>query len=158
MRALPAALLALAWSAPLAAAQQLDARFSCSDKQEVAGEQLTFADHGRIRLSGDRIEAFRWESALYRSTHGFDCNIDEEDGLKAELTGQAAWRIELRDPLEARMRRGYDFARHMVCTVRLEREGDTVHIRPTCPALCGSRNNFSELSVNTKTGECQYQH
>jgi hypothetical protein len=154
-RGLVAALLLV--GAGAAVAQELDARFSCSVVRDEFGEKVTLADHGRMRVSGDKIETFRWESAVHRSTHGFDCSIDEDDGLTVEATGAASWRIALANPLEARIRRGYDFARNMICTVRVERDGDFLHIRPTCPALCGSRNNFSELSVNTKTGECRYQ-
>lgn len=150
------AALLLALLSGSAAAQQLDARISCSAARNEDGENVTYADSAEFRLAGDRIEAFRWESSLFRSTHGFDCSIDESDGLIAEVREQT-WRIALKDAREARSKRGYDFSRGMNCTIRLERNGDTLNVKPTCPALCGSRPNFSELSVNLKTGQCRYE-
>lgn len=153
----PALLLACS---TVAVAQQLDARFSCSVTRDEGGERVIYADSGEIRLRGDRIDAFRWESALHRSTHGFDCSIEQGDGLKAEVREDAnnpSWRIALTDSRAARDRRGYDFDRGLNCTIRLERDGDMLNIKPTCPALCGSRTNFSELSVNLKTGDCRYE-
>jgi hypothetical protein len=151
-----------------AVAQQLDARFSCSQARNENGERVTYADTGEMRLRGDRIDAFRWESALFRSTHGFDCSIDESDGLQAEVQAgvqagmqnppkQPMWRVALSDARAARDRRGYNFDRGMNCTIRLERNGDTLEVKPSCPALCGSRANFSQLSVNLKTGKCHYE-
>lgn len=140
--------------------QELETKFSCSVARTEDGENVTYADNGEFRLKGDKVEAFRWESALYRSTHGFDCSIDEADGLVAEMrtdTPQPQWRISLSSPRAARDRRGYAFDRRMNCTIRLERDGDMVNIKPSCPALCGSRTNFSELSVNMKTGQCRYE-
>ncbi len=128
--------------------------------RDEGGERVIYADSGEIRLRGDRIDAFRWESALHRSTHGFDCSIEQGDGLKAEVREDAnnpSWRIALTDSRAARDRRGYDFDRGLNCTIRLERDGDMLNIKPTCPALCGSRTNFSELSVNLKTGDCRYE-
>lgn len=158
-RASLAAFLLLAGTAS-AVEQQLETRFSCSAARTVDGERVTFADTGEIRLKGSHIDAFRWESSLFRSTHGFDCSIDESDGLLAEVRDAAPaiqWRIALENVQEARTRRGYDFDRLPRCTIRLEREGDTLNVRPSCPALCGSRPNFSELSVNLKTGQCRYE-
>lgn len=155
--ALPLMLLV---ASSIAAAQQLETRFSCSVARNEDGENVTYADNGEFRLNGERIEAFRWESALFRSTHGFDCSIDESDGLQAEVRGEktkTTWRVALVDPRDARNRRGFKFDRGMNCTIRLEREGDTLHVTPSCPALCGSRSNFSALSVNMKTGECRYE-
>jgi hypothetical protein len=126
----------------------------------VNGEPVTFADTGEIRLKGSHIDTFRWESSLFRSTHGFDCSIDEGDGLVAEVRDLAPavqWRIALENAQDARNRRGYDFDRRPSCTIRLERDGDTLNVKPSCPALCGSRPNFSELSVNLKTGQCRYE-
>lgn len=140
-------------------AQQIDTRFSCSAGGSDGGETVTYADNAEIRLDGDRIQAFRWESDLYRTTHGFDCSIDESDGLKAEVYVEEAkvlWRVSLTDPQAARERRGYDFDRLPRCSIRLERKGDTLDITPSCPALCGSRGNFTQLSVNLKSGKCQY--
>lgn len=155
--ALPPMLLA---ASSIAAAQQLETHFSCSVTRSEDGEKVTYADNGEFRLKDERIEAFRWESALFRSTHGFDCSIDESDGLQAEVREEetkATWRVALVDPRAARNRRGFKFDRGMNCTIRLEREGDTLHVKPSCPALCGSRSNFSALSVNMKTGECRYE-
>ena len=143
-----------------AAEQQLETRFSCSIARTEDGEPVTYADTAEIRLKGDRIDIFRWESALFRSTHGFDCSIDESDGLKAEVRDASPmmqWRIALENARDARTRRGYDFNRGLNCTIRLEREGDTLAVKPSCPALCGSRANFSALSVNLKTGQCRYE-
>ena len=143
-----------------AAAQQLDARFSCSESREEGGERVILADNGEFRMEGSKIDTFRWESAEYRPTHGFDCSIDDGDGLLAEVrdeTSKVQWRVALADALNARTRRGYDFSRGMNCTIRIERDGDMLNLKPTCPALCGSRSNFSELSVNMKTGECRYE-
>lgn len=156
-----AAALALLLTSVSAAAfaQRLDTRFSCSDTRSEMSEKTIYADSGEFRLNGDAIEAFRWESSLFRSTHGFDCSIDIEDGLQAEVRDEAprvTWRVSLKDAADARFQRGYDFGRRLNCTIRLEREGDSLNIRPTCPALCGSRPNFTELSVNLKTGSCRY--
>lgn len=156
MKFLLAALLALA--ASIAAAQQLDAKFSCSVARNEDGEQAILADSGEMKLSGERIDAFRWESALFRSTHGFDCSVDTSDGLHAERlpNTENGWRVELDDPRAARIRRGYDFEFGRRCSIRLLRDGDTLHIVPSCPAMCGSRKNFSALSVDLKTGGCRY--
>ena len=139
-----------------APAQQLDLTFSCSSmRSEDLGPTL-YADSGEIRLDGTQVKALHWESSLHRSTHGFDCSIDREDGVLAETTEQG-WRIRLLDPQAARAARGYDSEHGTSCTVRLQRNGDTVRIKPSCPVLCGSRNNFSELSVNLNTGRCRYE-
>ncbi|MGH8806986.1 MAG: hypothetical protein ACREX0_03790 [Noviherbaspirillum sp.] len=158
LRAALPALLALIGG--MVSAQQLETRFSCSAARNVDGEAVTYADNGEIRLKGDRIDAFHWESALFRSTHGFDCSIDETDGLVAEVrdeTQKVMWRVALADARAARDRRGFNFDRRMNCTIRLERDGDTLNVKPSCPALCGSRPNFSELSVDLKTGKCRYE-
>jgi hypothetical protein len=146
--------------AGMASAQQLDAKFSCSAPGDDGGERITHADSGEIHLKGSRIGSFRWESSLFRSTHGFDCSIDDDDGLQAEVISndvKAGWRVGLLDAAKARADRGYDFVTSLGCTIRLIRDGDTLHITPSCPALCGSRKNFSELSVNLKTGACKYE-
>lgn len=143
-----------------ASAQQLDAKFSCSAPGDDSGERVTYADNVEMHLNGAKVGSFRWESSLFRSTHGFDCSIDDDDGLQAEVIssdGKAGWRISLLNAAQARASRGYDFATSMNCTIRLLRDGDTLHIKPACPALCGSRRNFSELSVNLKTGTCKYE-
>jgi hypothetical protein len=153
-------LLVLLWCGSASAVQKLDTHFSCSVARNEHGESVTYADNGEIRLKGDHIDAFRWESALFRSTHGFDCSIDETDGLLAEVSDgsqKVQWRVALANARAARDRRGFTFDRGMNCTIRLEREGDTLNVVPSCPALCGSRSNFSELSVNLKTGQCRYE-
>lgn len=152
------ALLALACGA--AVGQTLDTRFACSTERSEDGEKVLYTDVGRIRLAGSSIEAFSWESAQHRSTHGFDCSIDDGDGLTAEVADEGSrvtWRIGLRDARAARDARGYTFDRRMNCTIRLVREGDTLQVKPTCPALCGSRRNFTELSVDLKTGQCRHE-
>ena len=141
-------------------AQQLDMHFSCSDAGEDHGDKVIYADSGEMRIKGDRIEAFRWESSLFRSTHGFDCSIDDGDGLKAEVRDEGQrvqWRVAPQDPLAARVGRGYEYLTRPNCSIRLVREGDTLDIKPSCPALCGSRPNFTQLSVNLKTGKCMYE-
>ena len=155
-----AMLLILLAIAGTTGAQQLETKFSCSAARDDNGEAVTYADSGEIRIKGNHIDAFRWESSLFRSTHGFDCSIDESDGLLAEVrdgTSRVQWRVALADARAARDRRGFNFDRRMNCTIRLEREGDTLTVKPSCPALCGSRSNFSELSVNLKTGQCRYE-
>jgi hypothetical protein len=150
----------LAAGSGVAVAQQLDARFSCSQARNEYGERVTYADTAEMRLRGNRIDVFRWESALFRSTHGFDCSIDESDGLLAEVRDEPSklmWRVGLSDARAARDRRGFTFDRGMNCTIRLERNGDMLNVKPSCPALCGSRANFSQLSVNLKTGKCHYE-
>ena len=154
----------LLWSVLLATccveaqAQQLQTRFACSATREEDGQRALYADSGEIRIDGSRIEAFHWESALYRRTHGFDCSIDEGDGLQAEVRAPSgSWRVMLADARAARDRRGYDFDHGLDCSIRLERNGNTLQVTPSCPALCGSRANFSTLSVNLKAGACRYK-
>lgn len=144
-----------------AAAQQLDTKFSCSEKRDDQGLPTEFFDTGKITVDGNRILEFYWESSLFRSTHGFDCSINTEDGMQAEFIGDAEhekWRFSLLDAHAARDKRGYDYSHGFNCTIRVERVGNSVHITPSCPALCGSRQNFSELTVDTKTGACKYEY
>jgi len=158
MRILSAAIL-LATALPTLA-QQLDTQFSCSAKRDDHGLPTLYFDAGKIKVDGNKITEFSWESSLFRSTHGFDCSIDMDDGLEAESIGDEQhdkWRFRLTDARAARDKRGYDFSHGYNCTIRIERNGDKVHITPSCPALCGSRPNFSEFTVNSKTGECQYE-
>ncbi|GAA4021568.1 hypothetical protein [Actimicrobium antarcticum] len=144
-------------------AQTLDTKFSCSQVGDDGGDRITYADSGEIHLDGSDVKTFRWESAIFRSTHGYDCDIDEEDGLQAEVRSNgssgnsAAWRVALKDGATARAKRGYNFERGVNCTIRLERTGNTVKMLPTCPALCGSRLNFSELSIDLDSGVCRYE-
>lgn len=156
-------LVLLTWlgaCAPAAWSQQLEANFSCSTTRSEDGQPVLYADTGRIKFDGSRIDAFRWESSLFRRTHGFDCSIDEADGLNSEVRDQAGaslWRVTLADALGARVRRGYDFVHGLNCSIRIQRHDDLLSIIPSCPALCGSRPNFSEFSVDLKTGTCRYQ-
>jgi len=139
-------------------AQTLDTRIACTQtlQEDADGERLIYSDQARMQLNGSQIKEFQWESSVFRSNRGHECSIDTEDGLEAELT-EKGWRIRLKNAQSARQKRGYDVERGSQCSIRLEREGDALHIKPTCPALCGSRRNFSELTVNTKTGLCTYE-
>lgn len=153
------ALLALS-ATGIASAQQLDTHFSCSVERTEYDERVIYADGGRIKLDGDEIIEFNWESSLFRPTHGFDCSIDQSDNLQAEVHTEGdrtLWRVSPVDPAAARNKRGYDFGTRLNCSVRVEREGDNVQIKPTCPALCGSRPNFSSFSVDLKSGACHYE-
>jgi hypothetical protein len=135
----------------------LEAKFSCSAirQEDGDGERLTYADQARIQLAGTQILALQWESSLFRSSHGHECSIDSSDEPIAEVT-EKGWRIRLKDPAAARQRRGYDTERGSQCSIRLERDGEQLRIKPSCPSLCGSRNNFSALTVNLQTGLCHY--
>jgi hypothetical protein len=136
----------------------LEAKFSCSQvRQENGdGERLNYADQAVLRIKGTEISTFQWESSLFRSTHGHDCSIDDGDEPQAKLT-EKGWRISLKDSVAARNRRGYDFERGLDCSINLELDGERLKITPSCPALCGSRVNFSALTVDLKTGSCQYE-
>ncbi|EGF31385.1 hypothetical protein IMCC9480_4007 [Oxalobacteraceae bacterium IMCC9480] len=151
----------LLFCAATAGAQTLDTRFACSQRADDGGDPITYADTGEIHLDGAAVKMFRWESAVFRSTHGYDCNIDDDDGLQAEVRGDgsaASWRVALKDGGAARLKRGYNFERGLNCTIRLERDGNTVHVKPTCPALCGSRINFSDIVIDLDSGTCRYDH
>jgi hypothetical protein len=153
-------LLALCAAAGTASAQQLDTHFSCSVERTEYDEPVIYADGGRIKLDGDKIIEFNWESSLFRPTHGFDCSIDESDQLQAEVRSEGdrtLWRVSPVDAAAARSKRGYDFGTRLNCSIRVERDGDNVQIKPTCPALCGSRANFSAFSVDLKSGQCHYE-
>ena len=141
-------------------AQSLSTKFSCSQVADDGGEKITMADVGEIALVGDAINTFHWESSIFRATHGYDCDIDEEDGLQAEVrhdTDHPAWRVALKDGRAAREKRGYNFERGVNCTIRLDQHGNTLMMRPSCPALCGSRKNFSTIAIDIKTGSCRYE-
>jgi hypothetical protein len=160
IRALRFCLIALCMSAAHAAsAQQLDTHFSCSVDRVEYEEPVTYADNGRIKLDGDKIIEFSWESALFRTTHSLDCDIDQGDKLQAEVRTEGdrtTWRVSPVDATEAREKRGYDFGTLLNCSIRIERQDDQVQIKPTCPALCGARTNFSAFSVDLKSGQCRY--
>ena len=110
-------LMLLTWlgaCAPAALSQHLETSFSCSTTRNEEGQPVLYADSGQIKVDGSRIDAFQWESSLFRRTHGFDCSIDEADGLQAEVTDQAGaslWRVTLSDARGARVRRGYEIGR-----------------------------------------------
>lgn len=162
MKSIAAIAIVIAALAPAAGAQaqQLDIHFSCGADGDQNGLKTLFADNGRIRLDGAAIEEFAWESSIFHAGNGVECSMDDSDGLHAEFIGsddRPAWRILLDNPREARDRRGYDMTHGLNCTVRIEQFGDEVHINPSCPALCGSRQNFSEFRFDTKTGKCEYE-
>jgi hypothetical protein len=147
----------------IASAQQLDTHFSCSVERIEYDEPVIYADSARIKLDGDKIIEFNWESSLFRPTHGFDCSIDTDDQLQAEVHDEGdhtLWRISPVDAAAARTKRGYDFGTRLNCSIRIERDGKdgegSIKIKPTCPALCGSRANFSAFSVDLKSGQCHY--
>jgi hypothetical protein len=143
-----------------AMAQQLDTHFSCSSESKEYDEPVTYADSARIKLDENRIIEFSWESSLFRTTHGFDCSIDLDDRLQAEVHGEgehAMWRISPVDATTARIKRGYDFNIGSRCSIRLERDGNVLQIKPTCPALCGARANFATLAVDMNSGMCRYE-
>ena len=134
-------------------------KFSCSQTLGNAEQQVIYADLGEISLQGEQIHRFRWESSLHRRTHGFDCSMDESDGLQAKQIEQG-WRVSVLDAAAAREKRGYDRPRGRQCSVRLLRDASNaqeLHMIPTCPVLCGSRENFSELRINLQTGQCKYE-
>ena len=127
------------------------------------GDRRLYADSGQFRLRGNTVLAFAWESSIFRSSHGADCSIDESDDLVAEALPAEAeagqrWRISLRDGRAARTRRGYDADHGVNCSIRLALIGEQLQIVPSCPALCGSRENFSRLTVDLRTGSCAYEH
>ncbi len=134
----------------------------CKPDRLRDGDRRLVADSGAFRLRGDAVLAFAWESSLFRSNHGADCSIDESDDLVAEalpvLAGAGQrWRISLRDGRAARTRRGYDADHGLACSIRIAHVGDQLQIVPSCPALCGSRENFSQLTVDLRTGSCTYE-
>lgn len=153
------AALVCAGASLCASAQELATHFSCSQARDDHGLASTFADVGEIHFKDEVIEEFYWESTVYRKAYGIECSINRHDDLALEKIGDSgnAWRISLKDAAKSREARGYLYAHGFNCTIRLEREGDTLHIRPSCPALCGSRANFSELSVDLKTGTCKQE-
>ena len=152
--------LGLLVHAGFASAQTLDTKFACSTVGDDGGEKVTYADSGEIHLLANAVKSFRWESALFRATHGFDCDIGDEDGLRVEAHGNAAkadWRVALIDGRAAREKRGYNFDRGVHCTIEITRVGDRLSLLPNCPAMCGSRLNFSAIAIDLKTGICNYQ-
>ena len=65
----------------IAIAQSVHTKFSCSQVADDGGEKITMGDVGEIELIDNRLNVFHWESAIYRATHGYECSIDEDDGL-----------------------------------------------------------------------------
>ena len=156
-----AAILAALTVAAGAQAQQLDVHFSCGADGKQLGLKSFFADNGLIRIKGTKIEEFSWESSVFHAGNGVECSMDDGDGLRAEFIGdpsRAAWRILLNNAEQARSKRGYDMVHGLNCAVRIEHVGDDVRINPSCPALCGSRQDFSAFRFNTKTGKCTYEN
>src|SRR6266849_6198406 len=78
----------LAMLSTTASAQQLQAKFGCNTTRDEGGEKVIYADGGEIRLNGNKVEVFRWESAQHRTLHGFDCSVDEGDEPVAEASGK----------------------------------------------------------------------
>lgn len=157
----PVAILAGLSIAAGAQAQQLDVHFSCGSDGKELGLKSFFADNGRIRINGTKIEEFSLESSVFHAGNGVECSMNDSDGLRAEFIGdpsRAAWRILLNNAEQARNKRGYDMAHGLNCAVRIEHVGDDVRINPNCPALCGSRQDFSAFRFNTKTGKCTYEN
>jgi hypothetical protein len=143
-----------------AQAQRLDLHFACGFDGNMHGEKTFFADNGTVRIDGSTILEFYWDSAIYHGDHGLECLMTERDGLHAEFTGdesRSAWRVLLDDAAQSRKQQGYTDRRSLNCTVRFTKDGDEIHVNPSCPALCGSRANFSEFRVDTKTGKCRYE-
>ncbi|MBI3231451.1 MAG: hypothetical protein HYZ45_15175 [Burkholderiales bacterium] len=130
-------------------------KFSCSSSVGEGDERVIYADTGEFVLQAGQISSFRWESSLHRRTHGFDCSVDESDGLQLDVLEQG-WRVRVVDAASARERRGYDRERGRLCTVRLLREGEYLHVLPSCATLCGSRSNFSELRIHLRSKDCEY--
>ncbi len=136
-------------------AQELSLKFACSKSEGEAAQRVIYADSGEFILQGAQLQEFRWESSLHRATHGFDCSLDQSDGLQAEVIEQG-WRVKVQDPARAREQRGYDRPRGRLCTVRLLREGEYLHVLPSCATLCGSRENFSEFKIHLPSKQCEY--
>lgn len=140
-----------------APAPDIDLKLSCSNSTGDGAARVILADNGEIRIRQSQLLAFRWESSLHRRTHGFDCSMDLSDKLELQPL-ESGWRISPQDAAAARMERGYDTDRGRVCLVNLHKNGDTLHIAPSCPALCGSRLDFAELDVHLPSGRCTYYH
>ncbi len=157
MQATLAILLSPALPAMAAPAPDIDLKLSCSNSTGEGAARVILADSGEIRIRQGQLLAFRWESSLHRRTHGFDCSMDLSDKLELQPL-ESGWRVSPEDAAAARMERGYDTDRGRVCLVNLHKKGDTLHIAPSCPALCGSRLDFAELEVHLPSGRCTYYH
>ncbi len=135
--------------------EDLNLKLACSFTQGAGDGRAIFADSGEIEIKDGQLKQFRWESAIHRRTHGYDCSIDMDDQLELDVVG-AQWRVQLRDALATRAARGYDTVRGENCIIRLIRRDDTLWIEPSCAVLCGSRANFSELRIHLPSGRCHY--
>lgn len=144
-------------AAPSALPPDLNLKLACQATVGEAENQTLYVDSGEIRIEQGKLLALRWESALHRRTHGFDCSIDLDDKLQLSK-GEQGWRIETDDPLAARLVRGYDNPNGAGghCLINLQQQNGQLTISPSCPALCGSRSNFSGLQIDVKSGRCQY--
>lgn len=140
----------------ISAEHTIDTHISCSAEHNEEDERIIHADHVNIHISGNQLHSLQWESSIFRNFHGLDCSIDDSDEPQAE-TMEGGWRITLKNPQVARDQRGFDFDRGFNCSIRIIQNDTTLSLIPSCPALCGSRKNFSELSINLKTGHCEYE-
>ncbi len=138
------------------AANALDLQFSCSQSEGEGEDKVIYADFGAVRIVQGQLQELRWESGLHRRTHGFDCSITQEDGVELDTLEGGGWRIRLRDSAAARSARGYDTERGRLCSIRILPAGDGWQIVPSCAALCGSRANFSALTVYPAQQRCRY--
>jgi hypothetical protein len=135
----------------------LNLKLACQTSLGEQDQQTLYIDSGEIRIEHGKLLALRWESALHRRTHGFDCSIDLDDKLQLDAV-PGGWRIQTDDPQAARQARGYDAPNGSGshCLINLEQADGQLTIAPSCPALCGSRSNFSGLQIDLKSGRCTY--
>jgi hypothetical protein len=133
----------------------LNLKLACSTTRGEGEARVILADSGEMRIIDGKLLEFRWESSLHRRTHGFDCSMDMSDLPELQRL-EHGWRVSSKNAAAAREARGFDTDRGQVCFVTLTQQGETLHIAPNCPALCGSRNDFSELKVHLPTGRCDY--
>jgi hypothetical protein len=156
-QALLSALLLPTFLAYAAPAPDIKLKLACYHSQGQDANRTIFYDNGEIHIQSGKIREFRWESALHRRTHGFDCSIDQSDQLELAQIGND-WRVSLKNGAAARLARGFDNPHGLHCLINLTRQGNTLHIQPSCPALCGSRADFSEFSVHLPSGRCEYKN
>lgn len=162
MRASPQLLLMLlltgfyGQSGAEAPAAGLELKASCSMTTGSGAGKIIYSDELRLRIQQQQVQEFSWESLRLRATLGHECSIDLDDGVQVETIADG-WRLSLKEPAQARNKRGYDTDRGNRCSIRVRQNGDEWHIQPTCPVLCGSRINFSELFINPKNGQCRYE-
>ncbi len=135
---------------------ELDLKASCSTSTGSAADKIIYSDEFRLKIRQQQVLEFTWESLRLRATLGHECSIDLDDGVQLEAI-ERGWRLSLKDPAQARRKRGYDTERGNRCSVRIRQNGDEWQLQPSCPVLCGSRENFTELAINPKTGQCRYE-